>query len=376
MSVTNVPEKIRLQLWGRAAGRCQYLGCNKPLWFDQVTKAAFNSAYVAHIVADKPGGPRGDEIRSDLLKSDIENLMILCDIHHRLIDREQVAEHPESILLDMKKQHEKKMKHLTSLTPDKESLVILYGANIGQHNSHLSMNHVINAMVPEKYPKDKFPIELSLKNSCFNDKEEFYWEIEIKNLRRQFTQKVNQSEDVDHFSVFALAPQPLLIELGRLISDIKAADVYQLHREPSDWKWKDLEHQVNYRVIAPEEFSETVALNISLSAAIDNSRISNVLGNEASIWTLTIDHPHNDFLKSREHLKFFREQFRKLLNEIKIKHGQDNELHVFPAVPVAVAVEIGRVWMPKADLPMIIYDENKGFKRAIEINGGILNDTF
>jgi hypothetical protein len=28
-------------------------------------------------------------------------------------------------------------------------------------------------------------------------------------------------------------------------------------------------------------------------------------------------------------------------------------------VPVSVAVEIGRVWMPKADLPLQIYDQSK-----------------
>lgn len=36
---------------------------------------------------------------------------------------------------------------------------------------------------------------------------------------------------VHHLSVFALAPQPLLMELGRLLGDIVPAEVHQLHRE-------------------------------------------------------------------------------------------------------------------------------------------------
>lgn len=40
------------------------------------------------------------------------------------------------------------------------------------------------------------------------------------------------------------------------------------------------------------------------------------------------------------------------------EHGQENEINVFPAAPVAINVEIGRVWMPKADLPLIVYDQN------------------
>jgi len=50
-----------------------------------------NAAYIAHIVAEKPDGPRGDPARSPLLADAIENLMLLCDVHHRLIDREGLA---------------------------------------------------------------------------------------------------------------------------------------------------------------------------------------------------------------------------------------------------------------------------------------------
>jgi hypothetical protein len=65
-----------------------------------------------------------------------------------------------------------------------------------------------------------------------------------------------------------------------------------------------------------------------------------------------------------------RQTLRGLLNEIKAAHGEAEEIAVFPAVPVSVAVEIGRVWMPKADLPMTIYDQNRatgGFAKALVI---------
>ena len=66
----------------------------------------------------------------------------------------------------------------------------------------------------------------------------------------------------------------------------------------------------------------------------------------------------------------FRFVFRQLLDRIKAKHGQDVLLHIFPAVPVSVAIEIGRVFMPKADLPIRIYDQNRqagGFIATIDI---------
>lgn len=365
MSKTAIPEKVKIRLWGKASGRCQYEGCNKPLWYDSTTKSEFNSAYIAHIVADSPDGPRGDKDRSELLSKDIKNLMLMCDTHHRMIDRDQVDEHPEELLLEMKKRHEERMEMLTSLTEEKQSYILLYGANIGQNGAKVSMEKAVHAMLPEKYPADKMGIELGLRSSMFNDKEQMYWAMEAENLKRQFKEKVSQRGEIglNHMSVFALAPQPLLIELGRLLSDIQTAEVYQLHREPSDWKWQETpEEEFEYRIIPPDTNTNIVALNLSLSATIDNSRIRDVLGNDISIWTLTIENPYNDFLKSKEQLRLFREVFRKLMDQIKSMHGHKNELHLFPAAPVSIAVEVGRVWMPKADLPLRIYDENKGFK--------------
>ncbi|MYL64187.1 SAVED domain-containing protein [Bacillus hwajinpoensis] len=373
MSVSYIPEKTKVRLWGKAAGRCQYKGCTEPLWYDGLTKAEFNSAYIAHIVADKPDGPRGDIERSEILKQDISNLMLMCDAHHRLIDRQKVDEHSEEVLLQMKKEHEDKMELLTSLTEDKQSHVLLYGANIGGNKAKLSMDEAIQAMLPNKYPADKNPIELSLSNSSLEDHEEFYWKMERMHLQRQYKDKVEPrlKITVNHMSVFAMAPQPLLIELGRLITDIQPAEVYQPHRDPDYWMWEADEETFDYQIIRPEIKSEIVALNISLSASIDNSRIYDVLGGNVSIWTITIDSPYNDFLRSREQLQKFREKFRKLMNAIKKEHGQHSEIHLFPAAPVAIAVEIGRAWMPKADLPLKVYDQNKlnnQFEYTLEIN--------
>ena len=374
MSVSYISEKVKIRLWGKAAGRCQYDGCNKPLWQDSLTKAEFNTAYIAHIIADKPGGPRGNLDLSEKLKADISNLMLMCDQHHRLIDREDVEGHPVERLREMKRKHEKRIELLTSLMENKRSYVLLYGANVGRHNAAVSWKKATQAMFPNWYPAEKPAIELSLKNSSFQDHEKNYWLIERENLHRKFNQFVTPrltAGHVEHFSIFALAPQPLLMELGHLLSDIPAAEVYQLHREEPNWIWQKHPEGFDYILHEAEVRNETVALNLSLSATIDNSRIISVLDSDISIWTLTIENPNNDFLKSREQLILFRQKFRQLLDRIKAKHGQDTVLHLFPAVPVSVAVEIGRVWMPKADLPLRIYDQNRqidGFSTTFEIS--------
>ena len=49
-------------LCGKAAGMCEFEGCNKRLFYDGVTLSKFNNAYVAHIVASSANGPRGDAV--------------------------------------------------------------------------------------------------------------------------------------------------------------------------------------------------------------------------------------------------------------------------------------------------------------------------
>lgn len=374
MSVTSVKEKTKLLLWGKAAGRCQYDGCNQPLYMDLHTKAEFNQAYIAHIIADKPAGPRGHPVLSERLKSDLSNLMLLCDSHHRLIDKEDIAGHPVERLRQMKQQHEDRMALLSSVSPNKKSHILLYGARIGEHHSHMSWQKAAQAMLPNYYPAERHAFELGLGNSSFKDNEKEYWEIERKHLRRQFEALVKPrlaQNAIEHLSIFALAPQPLLIELGRLLSDIPAAEVYQLHREPPDWVWQDKDTPEDYIIISPENNHKVVALKIELSASIVDDRVLSVIEEPCSIWTLTIPEPNNDFLKSKEQLSLFRQHFRRLLDKIKGVHGEDTVIHLFPAMPVAVAVEIGRVWMPKADLPIQIYDQNRsvgGFFHVFTIN--------
>ncbi|MCA9470114.1 MAG: SAVED domain-containing protein [Nitrospira sp.] len=374
MSVTNIPEKVKIRLWGKAAGRCEYEGCNEPLWLDSLTKAEFNTAYIAHIIADSPDGPRGDPIYSEQLKAEISNLMLMCDKHHRLIDKEDVAGHTIERLQAMKAAHEQRIEVVSSIDADKKSHILLYGANIGVHTSPLSLSEAALAMSPDRYPADAHPLSIGLKNSSFEDHSVTFWTIEDDHLRNMVIQQVRprlKANEISHLSVFAIAPQPLLILLGSLLSDIPAAEVYQRHREPSSWKWETKPNDFQFIVSEPNEITGPPVLVFSLSASITNDRLFVRMGKGITVWRVTIPSPHNDFLKSRQQAQAFRQQIRTLMDHIKLRHGENEIIHVFPAMPVCLAVEFGRLLMPKADLPLRIYDENKakgGFVHALDIN--------
>lgn len=367
----NVTHQTRLILWTRAAGRCQYEGCNKPLLGDIISGAEkLNTAYVAHIVAREPEGPRGDSVRSPELANDINNVMLMCDTHHRLIDREEVKEHPETRLLEMKSMHESRVTSVTDIQNDMGTHVLLYGARIGEHDCPVNFDLAKQAVLPDRYPSEKRGIPLNMVGCSFKDHEQQYWDTQIKNLSLQFQGEVRnrlQRGVIEHVSVFALAPQPLLIELGRLLSDIPAVDVYQLHREPKTWSWQNDGPRIEFETELPasDRQGKTVALKLALSATVTDQRVTDVLG-DVPVWSITAANPHNDILRHRDDLSEFRILLRQTFDRIKARHGEDAEIHVFPVLPVSAAVEVGRVWMPKADLPLVIYDQ-------VRSHGGFAN---
>ncbi|MBO6550963.1 MAG: SAVED domain-containing protein [Rhizobiales bacterium] len=366
---SKVRDKTRQILWAKAAGRCQYSNCNRLLIGDLISgNRDINAALVAHIIAGDKNGPRGDEIRSPQLVDDIRNLMLLCYDHHRLIDVDEVAEHTEDRLLEMKASHEQRIEILGELTEDQQTHVIRYGAKIGSNESPLSFENVRTVVLPDHYPADGRSIGLELIGCQFEDHEESFWTFQQENLQRQFRDKIKgkiETGEIRHLSVFALAPQPLLIELGRLLCDICPANIHQLKREPKGWGWVQDSTPISLQRSEGKHGAKQVALKLALSATVNDGRIYKVLGGDVSIWSITADNPHNDIIRHSDDLLIFRQLLRRIFDRIKAVHGEDVCVNIFPALPVSASVEVGRVWMPKADLPLLIYDQNNKKKSFI-----------
>jgi hypothetical protein len=294
-------------------------------------------------------------------------------VHHKLIDVDAVSEHPEQLLRDMKAVHEDRISILTAINQDRAAHVLRYGAKIGSNESPVAFEHVRLAMLPDWYPADGRSIGIEILGSVLEDGEQKFWDTEPDNLRRQFESKVRPlivEREIRHLTVFALGPIPLLVELGQLLCDIVPADVYQLHREPTaGWKWPADRPMVEYEFTRPMQTHGPVALKLGLSATINDDRITAILGEDTAIWSLTAKTQGNDIMRHPDDLMEFRRFLRNAYNAIKATHGEAAEIHVFPAIPVSAAVETGRVWMPKADLPLIIYDQNRdrGFVRKLKI---------
>lgn len=98
--------KTQKMLWGRAASRCAFPDCRRELVMD-ASKTDDESLVgeACHMIAQKQDGPRGDSDLDLEQRNKYGNLLLLCNIHHKLIDDQPGAYTVERLQL-IKNEHE------------------------------------------------------------------------------------------------------------------------------------------------------------------------------------------------------------------------------------------------------------------------------
>lgn len=377
-----IPIKTVIELWAVAAGRCEFRGCNKPLYLDELTKTKDNLSIISHIIAAEPGGPRGNKVDSPRLAKDISNLMLTCKDHGKIIDsKENVSNYPVELLQEYKKEHEQRIKILTDIMDDAKSHVLIFQAPIDGKTFNIDKSQVHQAMLPQ-YPAKEHPDIIDFSDLSDKETEDGYWDYMARNTKSKFESIFKHGanrRDYKHLSVFALAPIPLLVYLGSLIGDKESVELYQKHRGTTGWKWKDELDDYRsefYQINEPDKCSSKgqSAILISISGMVDKKKVSEVIGKDCNIFEIAAVKPGLDFLSSRLRLEIFCREYRQMLGRVRSYNGHTKKLHLFCAAPAPVAIECGRAVLPKSDSPIKVYDFNKskdGFVYALTINANV-----
>ncbi len=369
-------QKERILVWGRAAGRCQYHGCGKRLDGDLVSgDLKKNNAYLAHIIASDPGGVRGDQILSPQLSDDPENLMLMCDPHHREIDDPaKIDRYTVDVLREMKRANEERIERLLENPNATPAHILRITAAIGDNETAVPLRDCIEAMRPEFTPADRRPIDIKIRDIAQKDSDPNYYPVVMEALRKKIEREIDgrfADGELEHLAVFGFAPMPVLMELGRLLPDLSAVSVYGRHREPKPgWAWPNDREPLEFTCNPGAPGPQKVALKICVTADIADDRVIQALPEEpVSIWDIHSSRLGASELRNKWDLSRFRELIGKTFDAIKDQHGMDVELSVFPAAPAACAVEFGRAWQHKVHPPFLIYDQvpNQGFVVRHEI---------
>ena len=360
-------------LCSKAAGMCEFEGCNKRLFFDGVTLAEFNNAYVAHIVASSIEGPRGDETLSPLLSDKLENLMLMCADHHKLIDNPTTGprDYPVERLKEMKRVHEEKIEKVCSLFNVPKTEVVCFSSPIkGITSVNVDYKLAAKAVLPDKQPGSSYGVNIQVKSFYpYTSKE--YWSDCWNQLQILFNSNIQnpaiQFRDAN-FSVFPIAPIPLIVKLGELFGDKLSCDIYQKTRFPDTWEWqaKELTNRFIVEALKTNTSNGIIALNISLTNDVQNERVFDT-GEYEAVYKIKANVTGVDCITSTQDLSEFLHIYQNNLDEILNNYGGKCKIHLFPAVPVSAAFEIGRRYMINTHPSMIIYDENNGFFETLKM---------
>jgi hypothetical protein len=98
--------KTHKMLWGRSGNMCAFPDCKKLLVVDEtLTDDPSVIGEEAHIVAQKEDGSRGISSLTPEQRDKYDNLILLCSIHHKIID-DQEYEYTVDKLREFKVKHE------------------------------------------------------------------------------------------------------------------------------------------------------------------------------------------------------------------------------------------------------------------------------
>ena len=364
-----------LMLCARAGGRCEFEGCNRVLFRDKITLKEFNNTHVAHIVASSPDGPRGDPKRSHKLSNKIENLMLVCVEHSNLIDsKEWVATYPEERLLKMKLDHERAIELVgDSLNHDPSRILVLSSSIKGRQMVTISKTKAATAILSEKRPEKSEPDYIHVVcDDPYHSRA--FWKYVDRSIEQQFQERVANvvaQNPMAHFSVFPLAPIPLIMKLGYLMGDKVQADVYQKRRHPDTWDWQERSSGCEFVMKSdpPGKHGTGIALVVSLSSSKsdeEKNRFADAV-NARYVYEIQATIPSVDCISSKGDLSSFWHVYQSTMETIRSEHPEVSEVSILPAVPVSAAFEMGHRFMPGVYPKLHVYDLCETFIKTLTI---------
>jgi hypothetical protein len=377
MTVENVsrhiPRIVETALWSVAAGRCEI--CHKKLYVSSMTGQLVNISQKAHIRAFSPNGPRYSESQNN--PHELDNLMLLCAEHHKLIDTNP-EDFPTEWLMQQKKDFEEKVDAVIDTQRTKSSIlsfnsIITKKDDIKSEEAEFSKILLFN----ENYFDGKFhKIDANLSGIEHNS---MYYSLMCQSIKEQFENIKAAIRTTETLSVFAIAPQPLLLYLGYLLNDETNIKVFQRFRTGNlKWNWKTTEQTNNFSIeqLYAESSDSITEVNLVLSVSaeitLDRILLENGQGNE--IPTLIVRAKKQDFdaIQSSKDADEFITFFRKnVIEKIRQDFPYLQHINIYPATPVSIPVRIGMNYQKNVDVEWKIFNQevDSGFVYALSLKG-------
>lgn len=371
------------KVWADAGGCCMFKGCGSDLSNVPLYNKGKRIAYLAHIIASDPKGPRGTPDQSHLLSNQPENIMLMCDAHHRLIDSFEPDSYQAPRLQEMRREHAAKIRMYRNAMQFPEAQAITLFADLGNVPTHFPDSDFLEALLAEGFSMNaEVRRHLTFEGRDDRTPPDF-WGNYLREMElpiRTMVQALGKVPSSDVLAVFPLHHTPTLVLAGRIIGEARKVQVFQRSRQRKSWHWNSTS-----TALPPGAFkvsgltanqADEVLLTVELTANIDSSSLPNTLAKaleEGNMpWVrLTIDAPNGECIQRKEDLAQFVDVARTTINAIQDKmHAKT--VHLIAVCPVSAGFSLGQLMQPGHHAVFNLYDRPNGehpFREAFSING-------
>lgn len=254
------------RLFAVSGNRCAFPGCRSPLVESTNGKVI---GKVCHIKANNPGGPRYDFSQSDEERQSFENLIILCSIHHDVIDSD-VESYTVERLCEIKTKHEATQHRQPELSDELAKQLItninidslIDGSvifSINQTGGQIAHKITNIGYQPKQIPQDaipKFmvlmkkvrPIEVHITANMLDPKTHFF-----ANQLTDLLQKAGWNASGESLSMYEGLPKGIVFIVPEAMRESVALDILS--------KFLIAVGFTNYRIITNEKSSTTIVIN-------------------------------------------------------------------------------------------------------------------
>lgn len=377
------------RVWLDAAGRCMYRGCCRDLSTIPLSTKIAKAGYLAHIVASDPRGPRGDPATSHALSDSAENIMLMCDEHHRLVDRIDEAGHPTNVLVNMREERVRSVRSaLDGLGYPRTKPIAILGnlANVPTVASESNMRAAILAQKLAPMPDTAYLIRRTQRDARLTAG---FWEGLLVEHRLDIQQAVGEfgtqqfscgAEPPAVLAVFPLHLVPILVLAGRIAGEARPIEVFQYDRSRQSWSWNNAvppQAEGSFQALCSDNGrAEEVLLSLELTATVDEDAlpvelVEGIRGGAIPWVRVTAMAPAFDCIRRREDLEQFTIAARTALKCI-----QDNmratHVHLIGVSPASTLFRFGQLLQAGHHARFTVYDRPDGsesFRPGLVIDG-------
>ena len=370
-----VDAKTQFEVASLAAWRCQMEGCGEDLRAHFVETTRGNFSYFAHIVASSPSGPRGDATLSSVLANRADNIMLLCDKCHRLIDRVDPDGYTVERLQMIRQNSINEVQRLLNTRRFPSVVTLVVGGNIEGQSAGFNQSAAEQALWSRRVRMaGAAPLWFMRNGGHTSDStQKHYWatlfdslQAEIPSLRNHLSGTAGGGLAPSGIAVFPTHVTSILVLAGRLLGNSTTVHLFQPNRNaaldsPGErWAWPTdavppAEDKYKVETLRPHEGQDEAALLVSLTANVLHTDLPSA---GLPMISVSASSPCHSVIGTPQDLELLAKRFDEALAELQDR-WRVKRIHLVVVAPASACVLLGQKLQARNHAPAVLYERRR-----------------